>query len=198
MAGNYNKNLDLRIQKTYILLSQTLLELLKEKSFIEIRVSDICSKAMINRSTFYNHFEDKYDFLEYFLKDLMNKFEIEAMKIPSSSTSLKSHYTNLYRIILKHLEENKNLYFVGFDHHNNDTALNIFQKILTELIQADFDKHIKSGMKFSVPSKIMAILFSSSMISIGSWWLENNTPIPIDELVSYLDKIISKLTLYES
>ena len=198
MSDSSIKNMDLRIQKTYTLLSKTLLELLKEKPFVEIRISDLCNKAMINRSTFYNHFEDKYDFLEYFLKDTMKKFDEEAMKIPSSHENSKNHYTNLYRIILKHLEENKNLYFVGFDHHKNDTAINIFEKILTEIIKNDFEKDIESGIKFSVPVEITAILFSSSMISIGSWWLENNPPISIDELVDYLDKIIGKLTLYEA
>ena len=34
---------------------------MKNKSFEEIKVSDICKEAHINRSTFYNNFNDKYD-----------------------------------------------------------------------------------------------------------------------------------------
>ena len=43
---------DLRVVKTQNTLYTTLLELMKEKSFEEIKVSDICSHALINRSTF--------------------------------------------------------------------------------------------------------------------------------------------------
>ena len=30
----------------------------KDKTFEEIKVSDICKKALINRSTFYSHYND--------------------------------------------------------------------------------------------------------------------------------------------
>ena len=45
------KKIDLRILKTKRNLYEGLLTLMKEKTFEEIKVSDICSKAMINRST---------------------------------------------------------------------------------------------------------------------------------------------------
>ena len=49
-----NKN-DLRVIKTKTTLYNTLKELMQEKTFEEIKVSDICSKALINRSTFTDH-----------------------------------------------------------------------------------------------------------------------------------------------
>ena len=54
-----NKN-DLRVIKTKNALFETLTNLMKEKTFEEIKVSDICNKALINRSTFYAHYNDKY------------------------------------------------------------------------------------------------------------------------------------------
>ena len=54
------KKQDLRIMKTKKALYQSLIQLMKEKTFEEIRVSDICELALINRSTFYAHFDDKY------------------------------------------------------------------------------------------------------------------------------------------
>ena len=72
-----NKKDDLRVIKTRKLIYQTLLELMKEKTFEEIKVSDICSKAMINRSTFYAHYEDKYELLVDFLSNLKEEFAHE-------------------------------------------------------------------------------------------------------------------------
>ena len=57
------KKTDLRIIKTKKVIYEALIDLMKEKTFEEIKVSDICNKALINRSTFYAHYEDKYELL---------------------------------------------------------------------------------------------------------------------------------------
>ncbi len=57
------KPLDLRIRKTYIALTNTLIEMMEEAPFEDIRVSDLCDRAMVRKSTFYKHFADKYELL---------------------------------------------------------------------------------------------------------------------------------------
>lgn len=47
-----NNKTDLRIVKTNKALFNALLELMKEKTFEEIKISDVCTKALVNRSTF--------------------------------------------------------------------------------------------------------------------------------------------------
>ncbi len=56
---------DLRVRKTRRLLQEKFWELLAEKSFLSITVQDIAEKAMVNRTTFYDHFIDKYALLQY-------------------------------------------------------------------------------------------------------------------------------------
>ena len=68
---NLNKN-DLRVKKTKNALYNTLMELMKAKSFEEIKVSDICNAALINRSTFYAHYNDKYELLKDAIDNLKN------------------------------------------------------------------------------------------------------------------------------
>lgn len=72
---------DLRVIKTRNALYKTLLELMKEKSFEEIKVSDICEHALINRSTFYSHYEDKYELLKDAIDDIKNSLKQELNKI---------------------------------------------------------------------------------------------------------------------
>ena len=45
-----------------------------DKTFEEIKVSDICKKALINRSTFYSHYNDKYELLVDFINVLKEEF----------------------------------------------------------------------------------------------------------------------------
>lgn len=44
------------------------------QQFSDIRVGQICKVADIHRSTFYRHFEDKYQLLEYGLKKLWQDY----------------------------------------------------------------------------------------------------------------------------
>ena len=60
---------DLRKTRTLKLLKEALLEMMTKKSFEEIKINDICNVAMVHRTTFYSHFDDKYDLLEYCIKE---------------------------------------------------------------------------------------------------------------------------------
>ena len=47
---------------------------MKEKEFEEIKVSDICTKALINRSTFYSHYSTIYDLYSETYENLIAQF----------------------------------------------------------------------------------------------------------------------------
>jgi AcrR family transcriptional regulator len=58
------ENLDPRIRRTRLLLQQALGKLLETKEFDKISVQDIAEAATVNRATFYDHYNDKFDLLE--------------------------------------------------------------------------------------------------------------------------------------
>lgn len=59
-----NEN-DPRVIKTRRLLLDSFVVLVRKKDFTSISVKDITDSAQVNRATFYAHFQDKYDILEY-------------------------------------------------------------------------------------------------------------------------------------
>ena len=65
-----DKKTDIRIIKTRRAIQAAFLRLMKEKGFAAVTVKDIIRDAEINRSTFYAHYEDKYDLLESIENDL--------------------------------------------------------------------------------------------------------------------------------
>lgn len=50
---------------TKMLIVNSFKELMKIKSFDKISISDITSKCYLNRQTFYYHFQDKYELMNY-------------------------------------------------------------------------------------------------------------------------------------
>lgn len=55
--------MDRRKKYTQMVLKDSLIKLLKEKQISSITVKEICTRADINRSTFYAHYSDQYDLL---------------------------------------------------------------------------------------------------------------------------------------
>ena len=51
--------------KTKNAIAQGFKELMEKKAFAKITVSDITSKCGLNRQTFYYHFQDKYELLNW-------------------------------------------------------------------------------------------------------------------------------------
>ena len=52
--------MDLRVIKTKKNIRDTFIELRKKHPLDEIKVNMLCEKAMINKTTFYNHYQDIY------------------------------------------------------------------------------------------------------------------------------------------
>lgn len=74
---NFNdKKVDLRVRRTYKLLWEALEELLSQpgQEFSSVTVNQICEKAMVHRTTFYKHFEDKYDLLYFGIEQFNEKY----------------------------------------------------------------------------------------------------------------------------
>lgn len=72
---------DPRIIRTKKLLVEAFQEVSREKKMSQITVKDITERATVNRATFYAHFTDKYDILDYtlsetILKDLNNTLSV--------------------------------------------------------------------------------------------------------------------------
>jgi AcrR family transcriptional regulator len=60
-------DLDPRVLRTRGLIEDAFRELLSEKSLQSMTVSDITTRATINRATFYSHFQDKFELFEYMI-----------------------------------------------------------------------------------------------------------------------------------
>lgn len=65
--------LDKRVQRSKIALKETLLNLLKDKDFHHITISEIVKNANYNRGTFYSHYASKEELLEEIIEDTLEE-----------------------------------------------------------------------------------------------------------------------------
>lgn len=81
-----SKLLDLRVRRTYKFLWEALMSLMAEHDFESITVTSICERAMVHRTTFYKHYEDKYALLYHGMQDELNSL-LETLNLPEDRVS---------------------------------------------------------------------------------------------------------------
>ena len=181
-----DKKQDLRVIKTKNLLYQTLIELMKDKTFEEIKVSDICSKAMINRSTFYAHYEDKYELLVDFINNLKEELIIELNK-NENNLNTREYYIKLISLFLDHIENKKNIYNSIMINNRNS----IMMDILLSVVNNDVLKRLElDDIKTKIPREVIAKFYLGGVINIGVEWINGTGKYTKEDLINYLNILI--------
>jgi Transcriptional regulator len=187
-----NKKEDMRIRRTHKLLSNALIKLLKEKPFEKISVIDICDEAMVHRATFYTHFEDKYQLLAYSLKELEMVFDKEDIT-ENSFEGYKKYYKNVVTEIVNEVIKNKDLFSIFLKKNKKDSIVSKLQDTAIIKVKEKVDKLVQSGICPAIPSEILSCFYVGACISVISWWVENNMPIPSETLIKYIDNLFQKV-----
>lgn len=66
---------DLRTQRTKKLINEAFTELVKINGFRKITVTEISTRALINRQTFYNYYQDKFDLADQLMNEILTDLE---------------------------------------------------------------------------------------------------------------------------
>jgi AcrR family transcriptional regulator len=79
-----NKKTDLRILRTKQSIRKAFYELIQEKGYEAITIQDIADRAMINRNTFYLHYQNKPDLLDTCMNELLSELKDAVVLCPIS------------------------------------------------------------------------------------------------------------------
>lgn len=102
----------MRVLRTHKLLTISFKDLLSEqgKLFSNITINEICDRAMVHRTTFYKHFEDKFALLHstltWVLQDYLKMNTEDRLKQPLQSLS-KFMLENLLEPIVQNQKNDK-------------------------------------------------------------------------------------------
>ena len=181
------KKEDLRITKTKKLLYETLLKEMENKAFEDIKVADLCNLSMINRSTFYSHYNDKYDLFI----DLLNTLKKELFdKLDENNyiVSTKEYYLELIRLLLDHLDEHKKIYYSIILSNRNSLVVDI---ILDSTIK-DINKrlNISNIDRKSVPTDVIVNFYLGAVSMVGLNYLKSDNKYSKQDIINYLSVLI--------
>ena len=159
---------DLRVIKTRKILFDSLITLMKQKDFERIKISDICDVALINRSTFYAHYEDKYDLLLAMIEDLKNTLENELKK--NKEEISKNYFMDLLKILINHIDEKRETYNSILMHDKNGILIDFF----IDVSNRDLTNRLKNNNVIisNVPLDIITKFYLGGIVTIGVEWIK--------------------------
>lgn len=165
-------------------LAEAMKKLMCERPFSKISVSDICDLCGMNRKTFYYHFQDKYELVNWI-------FDVEFV-----SVARYTDYTDTWdmlRTLFIYFDENREFYrkalsvtdYNSFHEHFHELLSTIFLNRMSEFFK---DESISDNKKsFCIQS------LSDGFIAATERWLMGKERITAEEFCEYLQFIVNKI-----
>jgi AcrR family transcriptional regulator len=176
---------DLRVRRTHKLLWEALVTLMSEQDFASISVTNICERAMIHRTTFYKHFEDKCDLLIHSMEELHNSLKQEMLDI--ERTTPEGNNITRTALVFEHIIKYEHFYRLMLCGDGVGKYHALLRRYLASRFEVQFG-HLQqsSGHEISMPVEILAQHRAGSLISVVIWWLENDRPYSSAQMAQYM------------
>ena len=108
---SHEEQTDSRIRRTHRFLQDAMIELITKKAFDTITVGDIAERAMVNRATFYRHYQDKYDLVAKIFEETANELKENMKPYQKDTNQGEANYPpNIWIQFFEHVAEHAELY----------------------------------------------------------------------------------------
>ncbi|HVM72430.1 MAG TPA: TetR-like C-terminal domain-containing protein [Anaerolineales bacterium] len=169
------------------LIRQAFVELLQEKEPEKITVTDIITRADINRGTFYAHYQDTRAVIEQIENEIIAKM-LEFL----SEFRYKNFFQNPLPLLLKitsYLEENLEFYRILINSRGSEQFLIKLKAIFVRHMETDTD--IPDEIKRSPDFLIRIHFFAGGLVNLYQVWFRGEVGVSLNEISVEISKIIS-------
>lgn len=173
---------------TKLALSNALKELLAEQPFEKISISDICDRCCMNRKSFYYHFKDKYDLVNWiFDTEFMELNRLHALDSRLLSSSFDDRWKNI-EVFCHYFYDNRVFYRSVLKVEGQNSFASHFREFLQPLLRL----RVEELLVEEVPQIVYDFVADGIVCAIERWLLEKNCISPEEFLLS-LKKLIQVL-----
>jgi len=169
-------------------LAAALKELMEEKPFEKINVGDICEKCDMNRKSFYYHFKDKYDLVNWI-------FDIEFITV-FSNESIESQPTNdefwkTIEVFLQLIYQNRGFYRNAL----KVKGQNSFSDHFRECIHPILEKKIEIIMNAPISDPFTVNFISDACLCALERWLFDKSSMPPEQFCRLLKNLVQTISV---
>ena len=157
-----NKNSPLETKQ---ILANTLIDLLESKPFPKITVNELCAKSMIVRSTFYLHFQDKYELLSYCLNKISKELD-ELMETHAPK--------DFFVVLLSKCQEKEKVFYNLFETEINEELIEMFYQFFSRYISLVLEEKLSKGSLLPGPVESVIAFYVSGLVGMTFRWIKSN------------------------
>ena len=166
------------------IIARTFTELLDEKPMSKVTVKDIVERCGVNRNTFYYHFRDIPDVVEFILK---KKWD-EILEAPQEKASILECMEEMAALV----RSNRKLMLNVYKSVKRDTFLFYMNEVATYIITEYFDKNMNEfnldKREIQMLIKYYKCLFIGILIEWLDHGLEDDLGAEIREMLQVLER----------
>lgn len=189
---NKLKKEDLRTKRTRKMILEAFINLVEEKGYEHVTVSDIASQAMINRATFYAHFKDKQDVYDYIFKEAVEQFMIVLAPVQLGRTNqLQLHaIEQIITHIFEKIQENRVFFKTVLNAHGNEQLRKQISQILRSTYANIFEQVEIREEDFIVPIDFIIEYMSSTFMASLHWWINQEISFSPKQMAQLIIKLV--------
>ena len=182
-------HIDLRIQKTQLLLHHAFTELMEEQGFADFTVGQLCEKAMIRRATFYKHFADKYEYFSFYMNEIFQSFH-DRLKPGMEAGDVNDYVLHICRELIRFVKEHERFVKKAMEASVAPITLTILLEVLHSDIQQALQNANSSKGLTSAQLEGRASFFTGGVLSILFRHLQSNTPIDEEAFIDVVSAFL--------
>ena len=168
---------------TRMVIRESLMKLMKEKSILSVSVKDICDLADISRSTFYDDDKDQYDLLKQIEDGTLAYFEDMLIKYKDKHT--KKETSQMVEEMLTYIANNGDTIQVLLS-ENGDIGFQ--KKLLYHFIMNNQIVKYFSEKQNDETNPYYSVFLIHGAIGLIQHWLKDNMAMPVPQLAKMLMK----------
>lgn len=163
------------------IIIRTLFELLNEKTLAKITVKDIVERCGVNRNTFYYHFKDISDVVEYaLLREVDNAFE-HPVEVDSVLECLE--------VLVNLIGENKKAMLHIYCSVQRETFTSALDKICQYIIKQYIVHNFEEEIMEKEDMKVLIHFYKCVMIGVILDWMDHRMSYDLTEYAGKLREL---------
>ena len=174
---------------TKLALSNALKELLTEQPFEKISISDICDRCRMNRKSFYYHFRDKYDLVNWiFDTEFIALMQEHNLDFSEPSYSFDERWKSL-EIHCRYFYDNRQFYRRVLTVEGQNSFASHFREFLQPILRLRVTELLEQD---DVPQMVYDFVVDGIVCAIERWLLDKNCA-PVEEFMYNLKRLVQVL-----
>lgn len=186
-----DKATDKRSVRTRRTLMASFYVLLEQNSWEEITISLLCESAGIKRATFYLHFKDIHQFLDFCQTEIFNEL-FPPISQDAPPTTKEDYVEGLFNSIFVFLEAHRDMIRMNVQRAKSNKLLDLMHTAIAGELSSRGKDIIKRGYTLHVPAPIICEYYAGAYMAVIKYWLFGEAETTKGELIAYVKLLINQ------